>query len=201
MLAVLAPEWQRCLLTPEMPECAECSKLEESHRSCQLLISMSWYFSLRMSCFAPRYSSEGQTTKDLEENYFFLLSPLFSWLKEECVSLSMPAGGGWALSSHQRQRALTKMATGSNLGSRVVPAPPSSVPSRNCDRQSWTHVCILFCHVNVPVHRNIYHSLEAVCCLQFTITCNPFLCCCSLHLERLQILHFFWELASTEVSI
>ena len=130
MLAVLAPEWQRCLLTPEMPECAECSKWEESHRSCQLLISMSWYFSLRMSCFAPRYSSEGQTTKDLEENYFFLLSPLFSWLKEECVSLSMSAGGGWALSSHQRQRALTKMATGSNLGSRVVPAPPSSVPSR-----------------------------------------------------------------------
>ena len=70
-----------------------------------------------------------------------------------------------------------------------------------CDRQSWNHVCILFCHVNVPVHRNIYHSLEAVCCLQFTIACNPFLCCCSLHLERLQILHFFWELASTEVSI
>ena len=89
-------------------------------------------------------------------SFFFLLSSV-DWKRN--VSVSMPAGG-WALSSHQRQRALTKMATGSNLGSRVVPAPPSSVPSRNCDRQSWTHVCILFCHVKFQyIHRNIYHSL------------------------------------------
>ena len=33
MLAVLASEWQRRLLTPEMPECVECSKWEECHRS------------------------------------------------------------------------------------------------------------------------------------------------------------------------